>query len=174
MNMNVRQKLDDAFRSIDQETRQARIERVVWLGQHDHLPGMIMGRTETLHLLREARDVFVNGHYAAALLLGVAVIEHSLVEELQLRGAINGSPPLAAVLTEAERHEVLPSESFPPIRQLVSRRNPFAHLKAPDHEHGLGSRVMSEKRHPQTLLKQDAEEAMKAMYEVFRATLRYA
>lgn len=166
--------LDEALRQYDDQTRSSRVERITWLSQHGSLPPVLMGRTETLHLLQEARAVFINGHFAAALVLAVAVIEHSLVEELQLLGAIAGSPPLGRVLAIAEGAGVLPSEWFPPIRTLVQRRNPFAHLKEPDHKHALGARIVLEGAHPKRLLEEDAKEAAIWMYKVFRATLREA
>jgi hypothetical protein len=133
-----------------------------------------MSRVETLHLLREARDVFIDGHYAAALLLAISVINHSLIEELQLRGVFQGDPGLNQVLAKSEELLVLPAECFAPIRQLVSRRHPFVHLKEWDHEHGLGARTMREKNHPTRLLQSDAQDAIMYMYRVIRATLREA
>lgn len=169
---SLNEKLDEALRSLDDRTRSLRAERILWLSQHERLPPVLMGRAETLHLLREAREVFVNGHFAATLVLAVAVIEHSLVEELQLRGSIKTSPPLGKVLAIAEEAKVLPSEWFSPIRTLVQRRNPFAHLKEPDHEHALGVRIVLEGEHPSRLLEEDAKVAAIWMYKVFRATLR--
>lgn len=170
----IEQALLDALTRYDDSTRQERAERVVWVGQHSSMPSVIMGRAETLHLLNEAREVFVNGHFASALMLSVSVIEHSLVEECQLRGLFEGSPSLAQVLKVAENNGVLPAEWFPSLRLLVQRRNPYAHLKDPAHEHGLGRRVRKEQRHPQVILRQDAEIGLKCMYDVFRATLREA
>lgn len=163
--------LEKALRSLDERTRHARIVRIVWLSGHEQLPSVITGRTETLHILREARGVFIDGHFAAALILAVAVIEHSLVEELQLRDILKGSPPLSQVLMEAEKDSVLPSDWFHPIRQLVYLRNPFAHLKEPDHVHGLGARIHLENANPNALLEKDARTAIQYMYQVFRATL---
>jgi len=168
------ERLDEALRASDDRRRPERIQRIVWLAEHEHLPSAIMGRTETLHLLREAREVFVDGHYAAALLLAISVINHSLIEELQLRDGVQGDPGLHKVLARSEDLNVLPVEWFAPIRQLVSRRHPFVHFKEPDHEHGLGARVMQEKTHPTRLLEQDARDAIMFMFRVFRATLREA
>jgi hypothetical protein len=172
--VSVAEKLDEALRASDDRRRPERIQRIVWLSVYESLPSAIMGRAETLHLLREAREVFVDGHYAAALLLAISVINHSLIEELQLRGSIKGDPGLHAVLTKSEELLVLPAEWFPPIRQLVSRRHPFVHFKEPDHEHALGARVMQERTHPARLLESDAQQALIFMYRVFRATLREA
>jgi hypothetical protein len=135
---------------------------------------MIMGRTETLHLLREAREVFIHGHFASTLMLAISVIEHSLVEECQLRGLFEGSPPISQVLKVAESNNVVPFDWFPALRLLVQRRHPYVHLKDPADEHGLGHRVQKEHRHPSNILQQDAEVALKLMYDIFRATLRVA
>jgi len=136
------------------------------------LPSAIIGRTETMHLLQEARETFVDGHFAAALLLAVSVINHSLIEELQLRGIVKNDPGLAKVLAKSEEQNILPAEWLPAIRKIVSLRHPFVHFKEPDHEHGLGMRTINKKTHPAHLLEADAREAMKFMYGVFKATLR--
>ncbi|MFN3375891.1 MAG: hypothetical protein ACK40S_05005 [Burkholderiaceae bacterium] len=166
------ERLDEDLRTSDDRRRPERIQRIVWLSEHDGLPSAIMGRAETLYMLREARDVFVDGYYAAALLLAISVINHSLIEELQLRGSLQGDPGLNAVLHKSEELQILPTEWFPPIRRLVSRRHPFVHFKEPDHKHALGARIRQEKTHPVRLLERDAQEAIVFMYRVFRATLR--
>lgn len=170
----VIEKLDEALRASDDRRRGERIQRIIWLAEHEDLPGAIMGRVETLHLLREARGAFVDGHYAATLLLAISVINHSLIEELQFRNGIQGDPGLQKVLAKSEELNFLPAEWFAPIRQLVSRRHPFVHFKEEDHEHGLGERIMLEKTHPALLLEQDARDAIMFMFRVFRATLREA
>ena len=137
-------------------------------------PSAYMGRPETLHLLEETRQVFVNGHFVATLMLAVSVIEHCIVEECELRGLIKESRPLSQVLEIAEHNLVLPNEWFKDICLLVRRRNPFAHLKPPKHPHGLGQRIRLEKRHPKEIIQQDAELAIRYMYKVFSATLREA
>lgn len=133
-----------------------------------------MGRTETMHLLNEAREVFVNGHFAAALFLAVAVVEHSLMEECQQRGLLRSSPPLGKLLKIAKDHGVVSEGTFMELQLLVFRRNPYAHLQEPGHEHGLGYRIRDEQRHPALILQQDAEMAIQLMYQVFRSTLREA
>ena len=166
--------LIEALAKYDSSTRQERADRIAWVGLHSSHPPVIMGRTETLYLLNEAREVFVNGHFAATLLLAVSVIEHSLMEECLARGFVTSSPPLGKVLDIAKERGLISAESFTALRLLVYRRNPYAHLKEPTHEHGLGYRITAEKRHPALILQQDAEMAVKLMYEVFRATLREA
>ena len=137
---NAAAKLDEALRVYDDRTRPDRIARNVWLSEHASLPGALMGRAETLHMLSETRDVFVNGHFAATLVLAIGVINHALVEELQLRGFLGARDPgLEAVLDKSEEHGIVDADWIASIRQLVARRHPFMHLKTPDHEHGLGA-----------------------------------
>lgn len=172
--MDVRERLEDALRTSDDRGRKERVERIVWVSAHSTLPTAILGRTETLALLQEARDAFVNGHYLSTLLVATCVIEHSLSEEFQLRGAGGKSESLSGLLVQAETCGLLSKEASLAIQQLVWRRNPLAHLKSEDYVHGLGHRVASEKRHPQDLVEADARSAIELMYEVFRRTLRCA
>lgn len=164
-------KLEEALRSLDERTRRGRIERIVWLSEHEKIPSVLMGRTETLYILREARQVFIGGHFAAALILAVAVIEHALVEELQLRGLIKDSPPLSKALQTAKDNSVLPTHWFPDLWQLVYLRNPLTHLTDAKHKHALGARTRSKNANPNVLLEKDARTAIEYMYQVFRATL---
>lgn len=169
------QELEAALRASNDRRRAGQMQRIIWLSEYDRLPDIIMGRTETLHILREAREVFVDGHFAAALLLAISVINHSLVDELQLRNSIKKNDPgFEAVLKKSEELAVLPSDWFGPLRLLAARRHPFVHFKDPKHEHALGARVRLEQRHPARLLQDDAEVAVMYMYRVFRATLREA
>ena len=164
--------LEKALRDSDDCRRPSRIQRIIWLSEHTHLPSAIMGRIETLHLLQEARETFVDGHFSAALLLAISVINNSLIEELQLRGVIQTDPGLKSVLAKSEEQGIIPIGWFPPIRQLVSRRHSFVHFKEPGHEHGLSARIIQESSHPAHLLETDARDAIQFMYRVFRATLR--
>jgi hypothetical protein len=170
--------LEERLRSLDELSRAKRVERIAWLSTHDQLPSAILGRAETLQLLQEAREAFICGHHAAALMLGIAVIEHCVVEAVRLRIDIAPKAMLSQVLEQAENLSILPREWFFPIRQLVSLRNPFAHLKderqVEDFQRTLGARVMLEKSHPRDLLERDAKEAVIYMYRVFRHTLRGA
>ena len=168
------EKLEAALRRRDELQRKDRMERIIWLSNHECLPGVIIGRTETMHLLREARAVFVDGHFAATLLLAISVINHCLVEVLQLRDEIKGDPGFDAVLTRAEQLGVLPPDWFDPLRLLASRRHPFVHFKDSEHKHALGARVLLEQKTPAAILQTDAELAVEYMYLTFRETLREA
>jgi hypothetical protein len=167
-------KAEEALCAYDSSTRADRAARLIQIGAFADLPPAYMGRPETLHLLEETRQVFVNGHFVASLMLALSVIEHCIVEECELRGLIKESPPLSAALEIANQNGVLPKEWTEDISLLVKRRNPFAHLKPPMHQHGLGRRIRTEKRHPKQIVREDAELAVSYMYKVFKATLREA
>jgi len=169
---SIRERLAVALAAYDEGSRAARIDRIVWLSSHNNLPSAMLGQHEVLHMLQEARQTFVCGHYAAALLLAMAVIEHSLVEELQLRAGNLESPSFADAISRAVEAQVIPPEWEGPLRHLSRRRNPLAHLKPADHSHTLGARLAGTRDRPKELLEGDAKEAMEWMYKVFRATLR--
>lgn len=171
---SIREKLLKALEYSDSETRGARAERIEWLSLHSSTTPVVMGRAETLQLLEEARQSFISGHFVAALIVAMAFVEHTLVEELQLLGIIKGSPPFSEVLTVAADQKVFPPDWLTRAKLLSLRRNPFAHLKPEEHGHTLGVRIREEQRHPLTIMEADAKDAIDLMYNFFIATLREA
>lgn len=161
-----------ALEASDQRRRELRAKRIEWLAQYEVRPQVVMGRAETLHLLDETREVFVDGHFVATLMMAIAFIEHAIVEELQLLGHVQGSPTLGQALQTSMQHGVFPTEWIQRVSVLSRRRNPFAHLKEGNHPHTLGMRVRLEKTSPATLVEADAREAVQLMYKFFLATLR--
>jgi hypothetical protein len=125
-----------------------------------------------MHLMNEARDVFVDGHFVATLLLALSFIEHAVVEELQLLGHVKSSPTLSEAIAMAEDRKTFPIDWLRRAKVLAQRRNPFAHLKSGDQPHGLGRRLQLERAHPRSLLEADAKDAIDLMYNFFVATLR--
>jgi len=161
-----------ALRQSDDERRPARADRIVWLSLHEPSVPVFMGRTETLQVLREAREAFIDGHFAAALLMAVSFIEHTLIEELQLLGHTKGSPALGKAIPMAKENKVFPADWLERAKTLSLRRNPFVHLKEGWHQHALGTRVRDERRHPASIMESDAKDAIDLMYNFFVATLR--
>jgi hypothetical protein len=168
----TRQRLLAALGESDELRRIGRAERIEWLALHEISPPVLMGRVETMQLLREAREVFVDGHFAAALLVALSFIEHTLVEELQLLGHVKGSPKFSQAIIVAEEKNVFPADWLARAKKLSLRRNPFAHLKDAENEHTLGERIRNEQRHPIAILESDAKDSIDLMYSFFTATLR--
>lgn len=167
-----RQKLLKALSQSDAMRRDARADRIEWLSLHINIPSFIAGRAETLHLLEEARNTFVDGHFVSALLIAMAVIEHTLVEDLQLQQLTQGSPTFGQALSLAKDKRLFPPDWLERATRLSHRRNPYAHLKDEDHPHALGARIQSENRHPRSIMENDAKDALELMSNIFIATLR--
>ena len=94
--------------------------------------------------------------------------------ELGLLGLIQGSPQFGKAIEIATRNKLFPPDWLERAKRLSLRRNPFAHLKEPDHRHALGARIREEQKHPQTIVEADAKDAVGLMYDFFVATLRKA
>ncbi|PKO81734.1 MAG: hypothetical protein CVU19_05345 [Betaproteobacteria bacterium HGW-Betaproteobacteria-13] len=133
---------------------------------------MMMARPESLQLIQEARATFVDGHFVAALILAMAFIEHAIVEDLQSRGKVQGSPTFAQALNLANEQRLFPPDWLKRAKRLSYRRNPFAHLKEDGHAHGLGQRVLDTKIHPRSIMESDAKDAIELMYSFLTATVR--
>ena len=167
-----RERLIQALEASDQRRREHRAGRIEWLALYEVSPPVVIGRTETIHVLREAREVFVDGHFVAALMMAMSFIEHTIVEELQLLGHVSGSLTFAQAIETAREKKVFPSDWLVRAKTLSLRRNPFVHLKQGNHPHTLGMRIRHEKKHPEAIVEADAKDAIELMYNFFIATLR--
>lgn len=170
--LSDRERLIQALEASDQRRREHRADRIEWLALYEVTPPVVIGRPETMHMLREAREVFVDGHFVAALMMAMSFIEHTVVEELQLLGHVSGSPTFAQAIERAKEKKTFPPDWLLRAKTLSLRRNPFAHLKQGDHPHTLGARVRHEKKHPRVIVETDAKDAIELMYNFFVATLR--
>jgi hypothetical protein len=169
-----RARLIEALSQSDELVRGERADRIVWLSQHNMSPGIVVGRLEPMNLMQEASDSFVNGHFIACLLLAMAFIEHTVMDELVDASIEKQGSTFVGALVTAKRHKLIDEDLIDRVDTLRQRRNPYAHRKPPGHEYSLGTRLHQENIHPKFILEADAKEALELMYGFFRATLRAA
>ncbi|MDP2155902.1 MAG: hypothetical protein Q8J61_07880 [Sulfuricella sp.] len=117
-------KLLEALEQSDSWRRQGRAKRILWLSQHQVPYGLISGPMDTMRVLGEARDCFVEGHYVASLVLAVAFIEHSLIDELQERNLAGGVSSFSAAIQRATENSVFPPDLLSRADELRKIRNP--------------------------------------------------
>jgi hypothetical protein len=172
--LSPKQQLVLALELSDASQRDERADRIIWMSSYNQRPSVIMGFFEALNVLGEAEAAYREGHFISVILLAQALIEHELVDELVRLKVTSYGVSLTQALQLAQAHHVLADDVIDRINKLRLVRNPFAHLKKPDHAHSFGSRFRARKIHPKVLLQEDAQEAFKLMYEVFRALLREA
>ncbi|WP_129782612.1 hypothetical protein [Peristeroidobacter soli] len=165
-------KLLVALACYDEQTRAKRVERIEWLSQHIGEPVAVMGDMTVLHMKEEARDCFISGHFIGAILLATSFVEQTLSEELERVTTAQERRTFELMIKSARQHLSLPDDLLDRTDRLRELRNPFTHRKAPGHSHALGERFLSEKRHPRSILEEDAKLAMGVMYEWFHRTLR--
>lgn len=165
--------LIQALEQSDNGRRQERAERIRWVSQYQvEFKGIISGSVELINLLNEARDCFVEGHYIATLILATAVIEHLLSEELVTLGKAKYGISFERAIQVAKDEGLFPTEILAYVEMLRVIRNPFAHRKPDNHPHTLGNRHLSQKKHPNLVVREDAQIALIAMYGSFRYALK--
>jgi len=168
----IRDKLIEALKVSDENHREKRADRIVWMSTYRSRPGFITGRPETLALLDEAEDAFREGHFISVQLLALAFVEHTIVEELVERSLSKERVNFERALELAQRNQVLDIELLSRIDRLREIRNPFAHRRPHDDPDTYGNRYISRQIHPRAMLEQDAREAFQVMYLVFSALLK--
>jgi hypothetical protein len=167
---SLRRRLMEALERSDISSRDIRAERIIWLSEHQVSYGAVVGRTETLALLEEARTCFVAQHDIAALMLALAFIEHTLAATLKSAG-LGKLSNIPKGLESARNAGLFPADILVRTGKLQAFRNPFAHLRDDDDGATLANRYFSQKRHPKAVMEDDAKEAMQLMYAFFRCDI---
>jgi len=167
-------KLIDALETSDEYRREERADRILWMSAHRSRPEAILGRPESLALLDEAEDAFREGHFISVMLLALAFVEHTLVEELVERSICNERVRFERAIKLAQLNQVLDTELLGRIDRLREVRNPFVHRRPCNDPATYGNRYIARQIHPRAMLEEDAREAFQVMYLVLSALLKTA
>lgn len=170
--VEVSPQLLEALEQSDTWRRQGRAERITWIAKYDVAYELISGPMDTLRLLVEARECFVDAHYVATLVLAVAFIEHTLMDELTEKRISTGVRTLEQAIKRSAQYELFEKALLDRADRLRAIRNPFTHRRESTDPDTFPSRYVVQKRHPDMVLEDDAKESLKVMYEFFRLTLR--
>ncbi len=127
---------------------------------------------ETAYIFDEAKMAFINGEFISTILLSQAFIERRLQMHYQSLGLDNiSNKGLKAIIDHAKRNKTIHEFLLPKIDELRQKRNPFVHLKEYDHKFNISQRIYNDKdkvfREPMTIIREDAQEALRLMYAIF-------
>lgn len=162
-----------ALERSDKQVREARASRALWMSAHIQVPSALAwDSSETPWVFQEARDCFVNGHFLAVLLLSMAFIEHTVMDELQQRSLATKRVGFSDALKLAREHHLFLPHMLEKAGELGLIRNAVAHRKPLDCPDSLTRRIQALKQHPVSLLEADAKEALLLMFAFFTAALR--
>jgi hypothetical protein len=164
------QRLIDALKWFDEDTRVERAKRIDWASSLYQSPGLVSGEVVPLSMMEEARACFVNGQYMATVLCATSVVEHLLVAELG--GTLTGKPTLGSSIDVAEKAQFYTAAMIKDLRELNELRNPLAHRRDASDPSTLGNRYLAKKVHPDTIKEQDARHALEVMYKYFLQVLK--
>lgn len=168
----------EGLEAQDKKSREARAERYVWANYLPRLPSAMVGRFEQIRLMEEARSCYIEGLYAATLILSFSVVDHSLDEEaLFATGKTSADKPKKGerkqyAIALAEEAGTLPKDLLSRCNVLREKRNAIAHFRLGRDEAVLIERAKKASMSPYVLLEEDAKEALALAREVFVATLR--
>lgn len=169
---SARSNLIAALEQSDEMRRSERAERIEWLSAHQISLGILVGPMDSMAVLGEARDCFIEGHYIASQLLSVAFIEHTVTDELVERGLAKYGVSFNDAIRISRDAGLFTPEMLSGADHLREIRNPFTHRKNQDHRHSFGNRFLEERVHPKTILERDAKDALALMYAFLHSTLK--
>lgn len=138
-----------------------RITRLRYLGDQAGTLGsagtMIIGGSPAYNAFAEARSSFVNGNYAATIILCQAMAENLLAAAIQLDGeAVPNRIAFAETLRLCENKGYLTAQDSAELKKLAGLRNPLAHYRSLDDPAHVDRRSMTERTHFLEIMERDA------------------
>lgn len=164
----TQEKLIASLIQKDEESRIRRAERIQWVSEHQPTFSWVVGRVEGLTLLQEARSCYVTGFYAATILTACAFLEHALSSALQARGIVAGSVKFSKAIKLASEKTLYAPDLLDRCEALRHVRDALAHMRPVEDAATLSSRYLAENMNPQEILELEAQNALKAMYDIAR------
>ncbi|HEY9146874.1 MAG TPA: hypothetical protein VIN36_09340 [Thiobacillus sp.] len=159
-----------ALAESDEHRRQGRAERILWVSALRPQTGAVIGPLDTMTILNEARECFIGGHYIATVVLAMAFIEHTVIDELDDNG-LEKPRAFSAALEAAAKSQLFPNDLLSRTGNFSRIRNAFSHRKPSDDPNSFGYRFLARGVHPAIILEEDAKQSLELMYEYFRLTL---
>jgi hypothetical protein len=160
-----RNRFNIALEKYDKENFDERLTRLKWINSIFPKGYIYLLPPETAFIFDEAKMTFINGEYIATLFLTSAFIEHILSIHLQSKGfSKEAQKGLGAILECAKTNKLTHDFILEKADYLRAIRNPFAHLKSPDHSFNLTERAIKALSNPLSIIEKDAKEAISIMY----------
>jgi hypothetical protein len=160
-------RLERSLEKSDRDMFSSRLYRLKWLESVFPKGSGFLMPPETFYVFEEARLAFINGEFVATLLLANAFLEQWLGNVLASKGyEKEAGRGLSAILKCMAKTGLLHPFLADAADRLRKVRNPFVHIKSFNHEHRLTQRMFREKRYPNSLLEEDAKDAISLMLQV--------
>jgi HEPN domain-containing protein len=149
--------------------RQGRLDRLNWvaglmpISNHLTFPGGWIAK----HLFEEARYSFVYGQFLAAIVMGMAYVEHTLAALLYGAGRSDlERASVSALLQEAVKDGWLSEEESNNLDHARTLRNAVTHFRRPLHEDTVEYRSVALSQLPYSILEEDARHVMVIAFRV--------
>jgi len=153
----------------DRAGRDDRLARLNWLaglmqeGDHLTFPGGWMAK----HLFEETRYCFVYGQFLAAIVLGMAYVEHTLAALLYGAGRSDlERANISVLLREAVKLGWLSDAEFKNLDHARALRNPVAHFRQPLSGDTVEYRSVTLNEPLYSILDEDARHVMQVVFRL--------
>jgi hypothetical protein len=152
---------------FDDESRDRRADRIIWLAQFTAPESRLYSRIEPMLALNEARACYVNAHHVAVVLLATAYIEHTIAGAIQTKTGSYIKMMLGAAIDKARQLNLFSPDLLDDAKRLSEVRNPASHMRDGDHESTIQVRSNADNCSPFTILENDAKMSIKIMYAFY-------
>ena len=163
----------DWLENEDRVTRNDRLQRLKWIGSlmpevnYLGFPGGLLSK----YHFEEMRYCFVYGQFLAAVMLGLAYIEHTLAANFYAAGRNDMERAnITELLRRALESRWINRDDFDHIDRARELRNALTHFRRPLHEEGIEYRAfILQNDFPYTVLEEDARHVIQAVFRILTA-----
>lgn len=149
---------------------EGRITRLRYLGDQARTLGpsgtMIFGGSPAYNALAEARSSFINGNFAATIILCQALAENLLAGVLGMDSSVPSRIRFSETLCLCEEKGLINQYERTELKKLGELRNPLAHFRSMDDPSHVDRRSMDSGEHYQVILRKDAHFAIAIMMRI--------
>jgi hypothetical protein len=157
--------LEEDLRAHDEQAFSSRLNRLKYVNKI--LPDLLfMTNMEIYYLLLESKATFINGQFAATILLSQAVIEQWLYGHLAGKYNLSPKAGMKDILDCLRKNDLFHPYLIDKIDRLRRIRNPFVHNRSYDDPDRIEHRALRASKVPDELIERDAKDALELMYHV--------
>jgi len=154
--------------------REGRLSRLKWLESKTPRVGywLFRGGMMSKHLFEEARYCFVYGQFLAAIVLGLAFIEHTLAGLFYMAGRNDlERASISKLLREALNYNWITPMEYEHIERARQIRNSVTHFRKPLDDDTIEKRLVLENELPYTIIEEDAQNVMEIVLHLLGTSL---
>ncbi|UWX66206.1 hypothetical protein NZD85_09895 [Empedobacter stercoris] len=131
LNKDELDKLYEHLVDYDNHLKTKKLHRLYMLSKIYPAEIELLGRAETVILLREIKETFINGQHLSTIILSQSFLEKALYNHLKNTDKKFKNTSFFSMITFARENNILSNEFLKMLDEIRLKRNPLVHQTPP-------------------------------------------